>query len=567
MDFKTIYQQVTNVFIKLDKRQRRIIIATLVAVVAFLAFLLVFRTGDESFDDGYRVLFDNISSKDAALIVQQLEKDDIQYKLTDDTTIKVPKDLVYSQRLKVASMGLPKSSGRVGFELFDKKEFGSTEFDQNVKYLRALEGELAKTIESLRPIYKATVHLAIPKETVFVAKQIPPSASVVLTLHENMILNTKQIRGIKNLVAAGVARLEVNNVQVVDESGEPLGDDDETAKTSELAKMQLNYKKEFEKNLEKKIVKLLSPILGSDEQVVAKVSIDFDFTKQSQQEEKFDPNNVVRSEQLMEEKREGKKPKEVGGVPGAVSNIGPVQGIGSETTEKYEKSDVTTNYEISKVVSNVTREFAVVKRLTAAVVIDGIYKEEQDAEGNKVIKYYKHEPEQMKQIEDMVKQTIGFNETRNDEVVVSNFKFDATADKTKVIEGVEGVVKQVEPILPFIKYIFAAIILFIFYKLVIVPFSKNMVEIHDDDNLEVAALKKLSEIEDDEDQLSRVNELKGRIERELGMSKDMDENAMRAEVMLQKIKESLEKAPEEGAMLFETLLYDEEESHTNQKGI
>lgn len=567
MDFKTIYQQVANVFIKLDKRQRRIIIATLIAVVAFLAFLLVFRTGDESFDDGYRVLFDNISSKDAALIVQQLEKDDVQYKLTDDTTIKVPKDLVYSQRLKVASMGLPKSSGRVGFELFDKKEFGSTEFDQNVKYLRALEGELAKTIESLKPIYKATVHLAIPKETVFVAKQIPPSASVVLTLHENMILNTKQIRGIKNLVAAGVARLEVNNVQVVDESGEPLGDDDETAKTSELAKMQLNYKKEFEKNLEKKIVKLLSPILGSDEQVVAKVSIDFDFTKQSQQEEKFDPNNVVRSEQLMEEKREGKKPKEVGGVPGAVSNIGPVQGIGSETTEKYEKSDVTTNYEISKVVSNVTREFAVIKRLTAAVVIDGLYKEEQDEAGNKVIKYYKHEPEQMKQIEDMVKQTIGFNETRNDEVVVSNFKFDATADKTKVVDGVEGVVKQVEPILPFIKYIFAAIILFIFYKLVIVPFSKNMVEIHDDDNLEVAALKKLSEIEDDEDQLSRVNELKGRIERELGMSKDMDENAMRAEVMLQKIKESLEKAPEEGAMLFETLLYDEEESHTNQKAM
>ena len=559
MDFRTIYQQVVAVFQKLEKRQKQIIIATLVAVIAFLTFLFVFRTGDKSFDDGYRVLFDNISSKDAALIVQQLEKDDIQYKLTDETTIKVPKDIVYSERLKVASMGLPKSSGRVGFELFDKKEFGSTEFDQNVKYLRALEGELAKTIESLKPIYKATVHLAIPKETVFVAKQIPPTASVVLILNDGMVLNTKQIRGIKNLVSAGVARLEVANVQVVDESGEPLGDNDETAKTSELAKMQLNYKKEFERNLEKKIIKMLAPIIGSEEQVVANVSIDFDFTKQSQQEEKFDPNNVVRSEQILEEKREGKKPREVGGVPGAVSNIGPVQGISSEATEKYEKSDVTTNYEISKVVSNMTREFAVIKRMTAAVVVDGKYKDEKDEDGNAVVNFYKLSEQQIKSIEDMVKQTIGFNEKRNDEVVVTNFQFDALADRTKVDTTVESVVKQVEPIVPFVKYGFAAIILFVFYKLVIVPFSNNMVEIQDDDTLEVEALKKLGEIEEDEDQLSRVNELKGKIERELGMSKEMDEHAMRAEVMLQKIKEVVERTPEEAAMLFETLLYDEED--------
>jgi flagellar biosynthesis/type III secretory pathway M-ring protein FliF/YscJ len=143
--------------------------------------------------------------------------------------IKVPKEYVYQQRIKVASQGIPGNS-KVGFELFDQQQFGATDFEQKIKYLRALEGELSTTIEALVPIEKAKVHIAFPKETVFVAKQIPPSASVIVKLVPNMILTPKQIRGIKNLTSAAVAKLTAENVKVVKENGDPLGEHDERDK-------------------------------------------------------------------------------------------------------------------------------------------------------------------------------------------------------------------------------------------------------------------------------------------------------------------------------------------------
>jgi len=566
MDIKAAYAQIIELFQKLDKKQKRIILGSIIAVVIFISFLIVFKTTDETFSDGYRVLFDKIAPSDAALIVQQLEKDEVPYKLTNERTIRVPKEYVYSQRIKLAGEGLPKNSDGIGFELFDKKEFGETEFDQNIKYLRALEGELSKTIASLKPINSAIVHLAIPKESVFVSKQIPPSASVILSISENMILNSKQVRGIKNLVSSAVSRLKSEDVQIVDESGEPLGDNDEAAKTDEIAKIQLDYKKKYEKSLERKVKKLLAPIVGGEEGVVAKITVDFDFTEQNSQEEKFDPINVVRSEQLMEEKREGKKPKEVGGVPGAVSNIGPVQGIGSQSTEKYEKSDTTKNYEISKTVSNMKREFAIIKRVTVAVVIDGKYKMELDKEsGVESLKYYKHSSENMQEITNIVKQAVGYNKNRNDEVIVSNFQFNSNQDNNEIKTSFGLYLEMVAPIIPILKYTFAIIILFIFYKLVILPFLGIMTEIKTDEEEENDALKKLGEVEDEEDELSKLGELKERIERELGEGQNMDEGSLRADVMLQKIKEIIEASPEDGATLFETLLFDDEDGSSNLK--
>jgi flagellar M-ring protein FliF len=404
------------------------------------------------------------------------------------------------------------------------------------------------------------VHLAIPKETVFISKQIEPSASVILSIDENMNLGSKQIRGIKNLVSSAVARLKSSNVQIVDENGEPLGDNDELSKTDEISKIQLNYKNKYEKDLERKVKKLLAPIVGDESKVVAKISIDFDFTEQNSQEEKFDPTNVVRSEQLMEEKREGKKPNQVGGVPGAVSNIGPVEGIGSQTTEKYEKSDTTKNYEISKIVSNTKREFAIIKRITAAVVLDGVYKNELDEKtGEEKLVYYKHSKEDMQEFTNIVKQAIGYLQSRKDEVVVSNFQFRKDENKIKVKTNFELYYEMLTPILPVLKYLFAIMLLYIFYKLVILPFLGIMTEVKSEEEEENEALKKLGEIEDEEDELSKLNELKDRIEKELNTSRDMDEGALRADVMLQKIKEIIETSPEDGATLFETLLYDDEE--------
>ena len=193
MDIQALISQLNELIKKLNQKQKIVIIATVVAVIALIAFLILFNTGvQKKGDDGYRVMFEGIAPKDAGLIVAELEKQKVPYKIPRDGVIEVPEEKVNKLRLDVAAMGLPKDS-RVGFELFDKQEFGATDFDQQVKYNRAIEGELSKTIESISAVSKSTVHIAKPKESVFADKDTQPTASVVLTMRANMVLTPKQI--------------------------------------------------------------------------------------------------------------------------------------------------------------------------------------------------------------------------------------------------------------------------------------------------------------------------------------------------------------------------------------
>lgn len=380
MDFKKLFSQLVVLYAKLTNQQKMIIAGAVLGIVAFLIFLVVF-TAKKSGGNEYEVLFDSLSSSDAAKVIESLEKDSIKYIVEENNVIKVPRDVVYKQRIAIAAQGIPKDSG-VGFELFDKQEFGATGFDQNVKYLRALEGELARTISALAPIESASVSLALPKESLFVTQEVAPSASVMLQMHEGRSLLPKQIRGIKNLVAAAVPKLTPANVMLVSNDGETLGDEDEMVQMSELSTVQQSYKLKEEKKRQQKIIDMISPFVGGKEKVVAQVTMEFDFSQQSSTSEKFDPENVVRSEQISEEKREGGSPEQVGGVPGTVSNIGPVEGLSSnQISEKYEKNTGTTNYEVGKTVSTTKSEFARIKRITAAVIVDGKYKKKLDEAG------------------------------------------------------------------------------------------------------------------------------------------------------------------------------------------
>ncbi|MDD3506137.1 MAG: flagellar basal-body MS-ring/collar protein FliF, partial [Sulfurimonas sp.] len=350
MDFKVLFSQLVILYDKLTKQQKFIIGFAVVGIVAFLVFMVVYTAKKDALSQ-YDVLFDSLTSEDAAKVVEQLEKDNVPYELLDKNIIKVPRNVVYKERIAIASLGIPKNSG-VGFELFDNQEFGATSFDQNVKYLRAIEGELSRTINALAPIERASVSLALPKDTLFVEKKTDPTASVMLQLVEGKRLSSKQIRGIKNLVAAAVPNLTPANVMLIDSDGETLGDEDEMAQMGELSSVQQSYKAKEEKKKQKKIIEVISPFVGGEEKVVAQVTIEFDFSIKSSTSETYDPENVVRSEQLSEEKREGTTPAEVGGVPGTVSNIGPVEGLSSnQTNEKYEKNTGTTNYEVGKTVS------------------------------------------------------------------------------------------------------------------------------------------------------------------------------------------------------------------------
>ncbi|GAA8441667.1 flagellar basal-body MS-ring/collar protein FliF [Helicobacter pylori] len=559
MDLKVLLQRIIDFFIKLNKKQKIALIAAGVLITALLVFLLLYPFKEKDYaQGGYGVLFERLDSSDNALILQHLQQNQIPYKILKDDTILVPKDKVYEERITLASQGIPKTS-KVGFEIFDTKDFGATDFDQNIKLIRAIEGELSRTIESLNPILKANVHIAIPKDSVFVAKEVPPSASVMLKLKPDMKLSPTQILGIKNLIAAAVPKLTIENVKIVNENGESIGEGDILENSKELALEQLRYKQNFENILENKIVNILAPIVGDKNKVVARVNAEFDFSQKKSTKETFDPNNVVRSEQNLEEKKEGAPKKQIGGVPGVVSNIGPVQGLkDNKEQEKYEKSQNTTNYEVGKTISEIKGEFGTLVRLNAAVVVDGRYKIALK-DGANALEYEPLSDEALKKINALVKQAIGYNQNRGDDVAVSNFEFNPMAPMIDNATLSEKIMHKTQKILgsftPLIKYILVFIVLFIFYKKVIVPFSERMLEVVPDEDKEVKSM--FEEMDEEEDELNKLGDLRKKVEDQLGLNASFSEEEVRYEIILEKIRGTLKERPDEIATLFKLLIKDE----------
>ncbi len=564
MDFKAIFQQIGQIYQNLSLKQRLVAMGSVALVVGFLVFLSIYKSSNVSYD-GYSVLFENTSAADSALIIQQLEKDKVKYKILNEGTILVPNADVYRERISVASLGILKD-GKVGFEIFDKQEFGATDAEQKVKFQRALEGELARTIESLAPIKKAIVRIAIPKETLFTERSTPPSASIVLNLKDGQSLNLKQITGIKNLVAAAVANLKPEQVKIVSEDGAPLGEEDGEYDSDQITQ-QIKYKRDAEQGLEEKIINVLSPIVGGSDKVVAKVTIDFDFARKDSQSETFDPNSVARSEQNVEEKRQGSKEAEVQGVPGAVSNIGPVEGLqDGKMKELYSKSSSTTNYEISKKVERVKDQFAKINRLSAAVVVDGKYENKKDENGNptKEVVYVPLDEKQLNRIDALIRQSIGFDQNRGDEVTVSNFEFQRPDGQTPASKVNSFFELYILPFAPLLKYIFVAILLYFFYKKVIVPFMSKMLE--DVKEEEPEPMPDIVELDDSEDTLEKFKAAKKKVEEQLGVGGDFNEDELRYDVMLEKMKLVAQERAEEVAVLLQDMIKNDAE-FSNRKDI
>ena len=555
MNFEAIFKQVIQFFNKLNKQQRYVILGSIIAIIALIAFLVVFNTSSSKTKNGYAVLFENLKPQDAALIVQYLDKKEIPYVIPQTGVIEVPKNVVQKVRLEVAAQGLPKSS-TVGFELFNKNSFGATDFEEKIRYLRALQGELERTIDSIDAVESSRVSIAIPKQSVFVSRQVPPTASVLLVLRPNMTLTPKQIQGIKNLISAAVPKLIPANVKIVDQYGNPLGENDELTQSNELLKTEMIYKKRMEKALENKIISILSPIVGGSNKVVAKVNIDYDFSQVKSKATIYDPNNVLRSEQTIDESRTGTKPTPVGGVPGAVSNIGPVQGLKkNQVVEKYSKSEDTTNYEISTTVKNIKEPLAKIKRITAAVVVDGHYKNEK---GKKVfIPLTKIE---LANIKNLVENTIGFDPKRGDSVSVSSFEFATSGANPNTMSKTGKIMHQISVYLgPFegiLKYLILAIILFVFYKKVITPFTQKMLEVKIEEEKPIKHEVEVNE-EEIESTYDKIKELKEKVEQQLGISSNVNEEELKYEVLVERITKTVEENTEQVAKVLENLIKEE----------
>ena len=568
MDFKALFSQLSVLYAKLSKEQKIIIAAAVVGIVAFLIFLVVY-TANKSTKSSYVTLFETLSDSDAAKVIAQLDKDGIKYEVTPNNVIKVPKDVVYKERIAIAAQGIPKDSG-VGFELFDKQEFGATSFDQKIKHLRALEGELARTITALSPVERATVNLALPKETLFVSKQAEPTASVMVELVEGRTLSLKQIRGIKNLVAASVSRLKPENVMLISSDGVTLGDSDASVQMSELSLVQQRYKLKEEKKLQQKIVDVIAPFVGGSDKVAAQVSVEFDFSQKSSTSETYDPENVVRSEQSSEEKREGVSPQQVGGVPGTVSNIGPVKGLKSQkSVEKYTKNTGTTNYEVGKTVSTTKSQFARIKRITAAVVVDGKYKHKLDKDGKPTdeLEYVPLDATDLKALDSLASRSIGIDPERGDQISVQNLQFERAA-----VPAPNGVSKAVTftqiyiaPFADLFKYIFVLILLLILYKKVIAPFADKMLEVSREEE-EIETPKIEFEDNEDEDLVEKVQTMRKKVEDQLGITNNLNEDELKYEVILEKVKTMAEDTPEEVALLLQALLSEEADMSKPERG-
>ncbi|CUU82619.1 flagellar MS-ring protein [Campylobacter hyointestinalis subsp. hyointestinalis] len=555
MDFKTLFHQVGQLYQNLTIKQKIVAASSIVVVVGFLVFLSLYKSstsGGEQYD-GYSVLFRNLNPADSAQIIDQLEKDGVSYKLANEGTILVPTKSVYKERIAVASLGIPKE-GKNGFEIFDKQDFGATDNEQRVKFQRALQGELARTIESLEPIQRATVYIAFPKDSVFTERQVPPTASVVVKIKDGEKLNRKQIDGIKRIVAGSVSNLKLEDVKIVTSDGVAVGED-EIALENELVAAQIKYKREFESSYEQKIIDMIGKFIGGRDKVTAKVSIEFDFSTKDSHSEIYDPNSVIRSEQNIEEKREGRQEKEVGGVPGAVSNIGPVQGLeDNKPNELYSKNVANTNYEISKKIIKVKDQYATIKRVTAAVVVDGKYENTKDENGafTDTLAYVPLSTEELDKLKSLVEQTIGYDKNRGDEVTVSNFEF-KLSPKSQSSKVDSFVNTYLSPLLPLFKYLIALIILFVFYKKVITPFLEKMLKDAKED--EFIPQKEDTKVEEEtEDVLEKFKAARKKVEEQLGIGEEFNEDELKYEVLLEKMKLIVSDRSEEIANLLQGMI-------------
>ncbi len=414
------------------------------AIVAGFTTMFIWANKTE-----FKVAFSGLTKEDAALVVEKLKESNTPYRLTGDgTTIMVPEAVVYDVRLTMAKDGIPKG-GHVGFEIFDKTEFGTTDFVQNINKTRAIQGELARTITAFDEVKTARVMIVMPKDSVFVEEIKKPSASILLELNSD--LEKEKVTAIAHLVASAIQDLTPKLVTIVDTAGRILFEgksEEEQAKINaeNLADAQYQHKIRFEENLTKRIQTMLERIVGKDKAIV-RVTSEMDFSQNDMNEEIFDPfergGEFIRSRKNRAEKLVTKA--EETPIPSTVNPI-----VGDENlpeklnNELANKSDDTFNYEISKRVREVKKPMAVLSRLSVAAVVDGKYENKTDENGNQKKVYVPRSAEEMKQFQDIVVKSMGYSEERSDQVSVECFPFASIAEieSETSVKGLEKIQEQ-----------------------------------------------------------------------------------------------------------------------------
>ncbi|MCE8002362.1 flagellar basal-body MS-ring/collar protein FliF [Billgrantia ethanolica] len=454
------------------------------AMIAIVVALLMWARAPE-----YRVLYSNLTEADGGRIISELESRGVPFRFSEGgTALLVPGDAVHSLRLQLAEQGLPRG-GNVGFELMDNQAFGVSQFAEQVNFQRGLEGELSRSIESLGPVSRARVHLAMARSSVFVRDREPAKASIIVTLEPGRVMGDGQVSAIVHMVSSSVPDLTAENVTVVDQSGRLLSQTSSQGRG--LDATQLDYIAEVERSFQQRIENILAPILGR-ESISAQVAAQIDFSRREETSERFGPNQppneaAIRSRQSSLTYNGGDGMAL--GIPGALSNTPP--GVApspidlptdedGELTEEAQQSlqalnnlrqDDVVNFEVDRNIQHIQHRQGAVTRLTAAVVVD--YREERNEDGE-----WQRVPlseAQIAQIERLVRQAIGFSPARGDEIEVVNSPFSRDVAETEEFEWWQS--PEVHSLaLTIGRYLLVALGILLGYLLVLRPLIKRHTE-------------------------------------------------------------------------------------------
>ena len=415
-----------------------LIVVGAAAIAVMVAAFIWSQTPD------YRVLYANLSDRDGGAVIAALQQMNVPYRFADGGgALLVPASQVHEIRLRLASQGLPKG-GPSGFELMENQKFGTSQFVEQVNYQRGLEGELARSIQSLAAVQSARVHLALAKPSAFVREQPKASASVLLNLHPGRRLDETQVSAVVHLVSNSVPGLSAKNVTVVDQNGSLLSAEAARSGRGALDPGQLRYRQDLEQSYIARIESIIAPLAGANN-VRAQVTAELDFSESEQAEETYKPNQkaeeaAVRSQQTSEATTAAGVG--AGGIPGALTNQPPVPAqapvsgapaaapaTAGAAAPANARKDATINYEVDKSIRHTKQEVGRVKRLAVAVVVN--HKSQTDAKG-KLTQVALSEAELAK-ITALVKEVMGYDKERGDTVSVMNSPFTAP-DKEAVSE-------------------------------------------------------------------------------------------------------------------------------------
>lgn len=465
---KKVGSQIYDFILGLTPGKRIALAVTGIFVVAGIS-VLFYWAGSKN----YRLLTGGLAPEDTASIIRMLRQKKIPFKVDESgKNILIPPENIYDLRLELATMGLP-DSDTVGYEIFDKQSLGTTSFVQNVNRKRALEGELMRTISSMKGVRKARVHLALPKKSTFIEDQKNPTASVVLDLEVGAILHEKEIYGIGKLVSSAVEGLDFSDVMVVNSNGKVLSKNVRDSLV-ELSATQQDYRRKLEESYEKRIESMFSKVFGEGK-VVATVAADLDFSQVETATTSYDQDGAaVRSVVKHDMSRKGTRPGPRG-LAGAQSNLPGQEG----TDPNLVRTDLNnlkevTNFEVPQTVKRTKQDVGKVTKLSVAVIVDGKTVRETTEDGKVLTKVQPWSPEKLAEFEGIVTSALGLNPKRGDSIQIKNMEFarEDFAEADRIVQETErkAYLKNV------IVYAVVALVIMLFFVFVVRPFIKWITE-------------------------------------------------------------------------------------------